>query len=122
MKAIDKVLDQIPTNENISKMVADDECNRLAFLELEHFQKTGQFLYKHPILKKEKLTNELEQLRKSNPNKFTTDLINVSKNITRYTSQIKKPKYKSEEEKVKWVKHICDLNMKLEIMQKLLSQ
>lgn len=122
MKAIDKVIDQVPTAGNISKMVADDERNRLAFLELAHFEKTGRFLYKHPILKKEKLTNELEQLRKSNPDKFTSDLVNASKNITRYTSQINNYKYKNEEEKIKWLNHIRDLNMKLEIMRELLSK
>ncbi len=37
-----------------------------------------------PEIEKEKLTKELEQVRKSDPEKFSIDLLNASKNITRY--------------------------------------
>lgn len=112
----------MPTVNNIGKIVENDSRNRLAFVELEHFEKTGTFLYKHPLLLNERLTNDLEQLRRSDPERFTTDLINVSKNVTRYTSLIKNQKYSSEQEKMKWLNHIEESNNKREIMTKLMAK
>jgi hypothetical protein len=122
MEKLDKVIDKEPTLDNIRQMVTDDERNRLAFFELEHYQKTGAFLYKHPILVKYKLTNDLEQLRKASPERFMSELVNADKNITRYRSLIKNNKYKDEEERMAWEGHIGDLSDKLGIMKLLISQ
>lgn len=122
MKMIDQLLDKDPTLDNIRQMVSDDERNRLAFLELEHYQKTGTFLFKHPILSKHNLTNELEALRKASPSRFMKEMVNADKNITRYRSLINNNKFKSEEERLGWEDHIHAMSMKLDIMKELISQ
>jgi hypothetical protein len=122
MQNLDKILDKEPTLDNIRQMVTDDERNRLSFLELEAYQKTGAFLYKHPILTKHKTTNDLEALRKANPERFMSELVNADKNITRYRSQIKNNKYKDDEERIAWEGHISGLSEKLGIMKRLISQ
>lgn len=122
MQRLDKVLESDLSTDNISRMVADDERNHLAFLELDSYNRTGEFLYKHPILQSHKMQNDLEALRKSNPDRFMAELVNADKNITRYQSMLRNKKYKDEEELTRWQKHIEVCNAKLKIMQQLISQ
>lgn len=122
MAKLDKVIDEDPSLMNISQMVKDDIRNRLAFLELEHYNKHHKFLYKHPILKDYKLHNDLDRLRKASPERFMNELVNADKNITRYESRIRNRKYRDEEEKQTWLNHIEDFKQKLEIMKKLIAK
>ena len=122
MGKLDKVLDQDPSLDNVRQMVSDDERNRLAFLELGHFNKIGTFLYKHPILKKHKLSNDLDAMRKASPDRFMSEMVNADKNITRYRSMIKNNKYRDTEECTTWEGHIKDMSEKLDIMKGLISQ
>jgi hypothetical protein len=122
MAALDKVIDQDPSTMNLRQMVTDDERNHLAFLELDNFSKHGAFLYKHPILKQHKLHNELDALRRASPDRFMNEMVNADKNITRYRSMIKNNKYRDPQEKVTWEGHVKNMEEKLEIMKKLISQ
>mgnify|MGYP001105366304 CR=1 FL=1 len=119
MQQLDKVIDDEP--ELAGKMVAMDERNRLAFLELESYQSSKKFLYKHPILRSYKIKNKLDALRKSDPERFMKDLINASKAIARYESKINNKKYKSEEELLSWRNLIKDYKEKLELMKACIS-
>jgi hypothetical protein len=122
MMELDAIIDDNPTLDNVSQMVKDDIRNHLAFLELNNYSLHKRFLYKHPILQEYKLSNELDALRKANPERFMNELINADKNIIRYSSLIKHKKYKSEEEKLQWDRHIVDFTEKLSIMKKLIAQ
>ena len=121
MVELNKIIDKEPTLNNISKMVADDDRNHLSHLELKNFADKQEFLYKHPLLKNYQLKNELERLRKSNPERFTKELISANDNINRYRSQIKNNKHRSDEELIKWQALIETYNNKLKIMHCLIA-
>ncbi len=121
MTRTDKLLDQDPSLDNITQMIEDDIRNRLAFKELESFEKNGRFLYKHPLLKERKLIDELDHLRKTNPERFMNELVNADKSISRYTSQLKTQKYKNEEEKLTWQELVIEYKAKLGIMKRLIA-
>lgn len=121
-KAIDKIIDNEPTASNIGNLIELDELNRLAFMELEHYNKHAKFLFKHPRLQKNKLCNEFEILLENNPAAFMKKSGSFTQNISRYKSHIKQKKYKNKEELVQWENHIKAAEEKLEIMQVLISK
>lgn len=120
MKSIHEVIDEHP--EKSGQMVANDNSNYLAFLELSNYENTGRFLYLHPILIGYKQENELDALRKANPARFMQEMINAEKSITRYNSLIKNQKYKNEEELTSWQNKISLYEHKLDVMQQLISK
>lgn len=121
MQALDSVIDSA-TDEQLSAFVDDDDRNHLAFIELKVFEKHGEFLYLHPLLKDQAREHELEILRKTNPAEFTKQMVNAQKSIERYTSRINKQKYKSEQERADWLALIDAYAKKLDIMQLLISK
>ncbi|HET6558075.1 MAG TPA: hypothetical protein VFG54_12220 [Prolixibacteraceae bacterium] len=121
MRALDPVLDQA-TSSQVSKFTDDDDRNHLAFLELTNYEKTGEFLYVHPLMKGLVKENEWEILRRTNPAEFTRQLLNAQKSIERYTSRINQKKYKSEQELADWQGLIETYTHKSSVMQKLLSK
>lgn len=121
MKALDPILDDA-TDEQIAQYVDDDYRNHLAFIELSNYEKTGEFLYVHPILKGQARQNELEILRKTNPGEFTRQMVNAQKSIERYTSRINQLKYKDDTELADWARLIESYTEKLSMMQKLISK
>jgi hypothetical protein len=120
MERLNEILDNNPGR--VGDMVKDANLNRIAHVELQAYNDTGQFLYKHPILSRYNLKNELEQLRKACPDKFMEELINASKNITRYESQIRTNKYSDPEELASWQETIVHYKDKLDLMKQLISQ
>lgn len=113
----------IDTNtDQAGEMVANDLSNHLAFCELDEYNKTGKFLYKHPILAAYRQDKKLEALRKADPERFMNDLINADKSITRYKSQIKNKKYKNQEELIKWQKLITDYENRLKLMKEIIAR
>lgn len=121
MKALDPILDTA-NDKQLSDFITDDDRNNLAFLELSHFEKTGEFLYVHPILKGKARQNELEILRKTNPVEFTSQMVNAQKSIERYTSRINQQKYKNDTELADWQQLIDSYTAKLNMMQTLISK
>lgn len=121
MIELDPELDKDPNDNNIGQMVGADARNRLAFVELEHYQEHHTFKGDHPIVSRYKLLNELNRLRYSDPDQFMKDLINASKGITRYQSMIKTSKFKDDQERVLWETMIKQFKEKLQIMQDLIS-
>lgn len=121
MKVADSTIDTA-TTEQIEQFLADDERNHLAFLELSHFEKTGDFIYLHPIIKAKAKDNYLEVLRKANPTEFTRQMVNAKKSIERYTSRINLKKYRTENELNEWTGLIATYTEKLKIMQALISK
>lgn len=121
MQALDQLLDEEPTDANISQMIDDATRNHLAFLELQNYNDHKEFLYFHPLLQEYKLQNELDRLRKSNPERFMNELVNADKSITRYRSMINNNKYKDKTELRAWQAHINSFEQKLKIMQQLIA-
>jgi hypothetical protein len=110
------------STDQAGEMVANDLSNHLAFCELEAYNETGKFLYKHPILATYIQEKKLESLRKADPERFMNDLINADKSITRYKSQIKNNKYKNKEELIKWQNLINDYETKLKLMKEIIAR
>lgn len=120
MQKLNRVIDEHP--ERAGQMVANDNSNHLAFLELSNYENTGTFLYLHPVLKSYKKENELEALRKADPDRFMAELVNADKSITRYRSLINNKKYKNNEELARWQAIVDDYEHKLSVMKRLISQ
>jgi hypothetical protein len=110
-----------PKQANIAALIKDDERNILAFKELANYNATGSFLFIHPLTLQHKQTDSLDRLRKADPARFSKELINADKNITRYRSLLKNRKYKDKEERLAWENHIAKFLAKKEIMARLLS-
>lgn len=121
MEALDPVLDTADT-DTIAAYCADDERNHLAFAELKYFEKHGEFLFLHPLLKDLARDHDLEILRKSNPAEFTKQMVNAQKSVERYTSRINGLKYKNDTELADWSTLIASYTKKLELMQNLISK
>lgn len=66
--------------------------NLLAFSELEAFNETGKWRYKHPLIKHHSEQSMLEELRKTNPEEFLKQYAACNANVKRYTSYLKSPK------------------------------
>ena len=121
MMRLDPELDIDPNNINVGQMVRADTLNRLAFVELEYYQKHRTFKGVHPIVSRYRLYNELNRLRHSDPDQFMKDLVNTNKSITRYESLIRTGKHRDTEERVQWESLIQQFQNKLEIMKELIS-
>ena len=121
MIELDTELDTDPNDNNIGQMVKADTLNRLAFVELEYYEKHGTFKGDHPIVRRYRLLNKLNRLRRNDPGQFTKDMVNASKGITRYQSLIRTEKHKDLEERVTWENLIKEYQEKLEIMEELIS-
>ena len=120
MQALHTVIDS--QSDRAGEMVADDLSNHLAFVELGEYNKSAKFVYKHPLLAAHKQQKALEAMRKADPERFMTDLINADKSITRYKSQIKNEKYKTKEELIKWQNLIAEYESKLSLMKDIISR
>jgi hypothetical protein len=122
MRELDKELDIEPTSSGIIEMAELGIRNRLCFKELDHFNKTGKFLYIHPLIEKNTLRSSLVALMRKDSKEFLEEHKNVSNNISRYKSFLNKKKIK-ETDKQKWQtqlnKHTEKLALMTEIIQEL---
>ena len=73
----------------------------ICFDELRNFNRTGQFLGKHPFITQKSERERVADLLHSNPDRYFEERKNIELNITRYTSQIGSKRF-SEEKKVKF--------------------
>ncbi len=118
----DQALDKNPNSyEDIKKLVENDIRNKLGWNELQSFNDTGNFLWKHTILAHHKIRNELTRLKKENPEKFMRDFVNADKSITRYQSKINNNKFKNDTEKESFENHIQKFKEKKSIMTELIN-
>jgi len=86
MREIDAVIDQVPSKKKISSLVELRNRNLLAFEELQHFNDTGTFKYKHPLIIHYSLRAELADMKRKNPDKFLDQFANARDNVKRYRS------------------------------------
>jgi hypothetical protein len=104
MQEIDVLIDDSP---NLSiELIQNEIQNRLAHNELQSYNDTHRFLYKHPfaIRSKERSNqyDELLKLKRENTEGFLSEITNVTQNIRRIESQIKQQKYKDADTLVSW--------------------
>ena len=119
MKAIDdKIEDDLSL---LPSFCADDERNTLAFIELSHFEKTKTFIGLHPLVLQRNERERLEQLLINNTPLFMSEIVNAENNIRRYNSQIKKEKYRNEEERINWLDIVKRESEKLSLMQAIIK-
>lgn len=92
MVSLDKVLDDTPTEDDIKRMAELRIRNLQAFSELQAFNDSGKWLYKHPLIIHMSERFQLEDLRRRNPEQFLKEYANCSHNVKRYRSYLKNKK------------------------------
>lgn len=90
MKQLDELLETKPTPQAVVDMAEVRIRNLQAFAELQSFNDTGKFIFKHPLLFGRSEFAELLRLLKSDPAEFLRLHKNVLDNIKRYRSYIKR--------------------------------
>ena len=91
MKQLDEQLDRKPTRRDIMQMVELRIRNLQAFDELQSFNDTGRFRYRHPLVSHKSEQAELERLLADDPAAFMQRYKNCTDNIRRYTSYLRRP-------------------------------
>lgn len=99
MKELDKVLDTAPTSGAVMQMVELRIQNLLAFTELQSYNDTGKFLYRHPLISHKSERSELEQLLKKEPQEFLRRHKCALDNIRRYEAKLKNPELADKQSK-----------------------
>ena len=90
MKQLDEQLDDKPTPRAVTDMAELRIRNLLAFEELQLFNDTGKFLYKHPLIVHQSERAQLENLVRNDPQEFLRRNKNVLDSIRRYESYLKR--------------------------------
>lgn len=122
MQEIDVIIDD--QTELALEMVNLKIRNQQAHQELEAYNNTGTFVYKHSLTvhAKYKRTqrDELIRLKKEDPAAFINEVTNTKQNIRRIESNIEKKKYKSEEEHQSWLENLERAKIKLQTIIELM--
>lgn len=92
MVALDKVIDDTPTAGDIARLAELRIRNLQAFSELQEYNDSGKWRYKHPLIIHMSERFQLEELRRRNPEQFLKEYANCSHNVKRYKSYIKNDK------------------------------
>jgi CRISPR/Cas system-associated endonuclease Cas1 len=124
MQEIDLILDDQP--QLAIEMVECDITNRQAHEELQAYNDHRIFLYKHPFTRTRKhyaeQLSELYELKRQRPELFLQEITNVSQNIRRIESNIRKKKYKTPDELTSWQENLLKANTKKTILMELISK
>jgi predicted nucleic acid-binding Zn-ribbon protein len=124
MQEIHFILDDKP--ELSLEMIELDNRNRQANAELQAFSKHKVFAYKHPLVVRRKkyddLLSELYELKRTDPRKLINEIANVIQNIRRIQSNIKRKKYKTDEEKEKWEENLSSAEIRKKVLEEVISK
>jgi hypothetical protein len=96
MLQLDEVLDAEPNVNDIKQMAELRIRNLLAFDELQSYNDSDLFLYKHPLIKNETELMELQKLLRSNPDEFLRKHRCALDNVRRYEAYVRKPDRKKK--------------------------
>lgn len=88
MLKLDEVLDKKPRCEDVATMAELRIRNLQAFDELQSFNDSGKFLYRHPLLAAKSEYRLLKQLLHNNATEFLHQYKCTSDNVRRYKSYI----------------------------------
>ena len=97
MKELDAVIDHKPTITIVRELAELRIRNLDCFRELQSLNDTGNFLFKHPLIKNYSQRAELEALLKRDPTAFMLGFAKVKDNVARYSSFIKSNKKTPEQ-------------------------
>lgn len=124
MQEIHFILDDHP--ELSLEMVKLDNRNRLANAELQAYSTHKVFAYKHPLTIQKKqyddMLSELYELKRSDPGALINEITNVTQNIRRIQSNIKKMKYKSDEEKQSWEQNLFRAETRKKVLEEVIRK
>lgn len=90
MKQLDEDLENDSTTDAVRDMAELRIRNLLAFEELQAFNDTATWKFKHPLIVHRSERAELVELLKTKPDEFLKRHRNVSDSIRRYVSYIKR--------------------------------
>lgn len=108
MIEIDAIIDDTPTAKMIKELAELRIRNLQAFHELEAFNKTGEFLNRHPLMAHYSTRVQLEQLLKDSPDTFLEEYANCRENVKRYRCFLNnkdRNKHQKEKDKNNLKKH-----------------
>ena len=124
MQEIDLIIDDQP--DYAEELVRLDIRNQEAHAELQSYNDTKQFIYKHTIAEnfryKQTQQDELYKLLYKDPDKFMGEITNPLQNIRRIKSDLNKEKYKNQEERIAWMRNLDKARNKYEVMKNLISK
>jgi hypothetical protein len=124
MQEIDILIDDQP--ELSLEMVELDNRNRQAHAELKAYNDHKVFVYKHPIVTRRKqyddMLSELYELKRTDPGALINEITNVTQNIRRIQSNLKKQKYKSSEEKESWEQNLYRAETRKKVLEEVISK
>lgn len=92
MLALDKILDGKPTKNDVKRMADLRIRNLQAFGELQSYNDSGKWRYKHPLIVHMSERFSLLELKRRDPEQFLRESANCSHNVKRYTSYLKNEK------------------------------
>lgn len=89
MLQLDKVLDNSPKEKDVIRMAELRIRNLQAFAELQAYNDSGKWKYRHPLIIHMSERFSLEELKRKDPAGFLREYTNCSHNVKRYTSYLK---------------------------------
>ena len=120
MKQLDIDLDNDPTEDDVREMAELRIRNLQAFDELQAFNDTAKWLFKHPLIVHRSERAELIELLKNNPDEFLRRHRNVSDSIRRYASYLKRADRASRRTQDK--EHLSRYREKNELFKSILNE
>ena len=121
MKAIDAVIDSVPTEKRIMDLADLRNRNLLAFKELKSFNDTGTWLNKHPLLEHFSLHYQLKELLDKKPDEFLDEFAKTTGYVSRYKSYLNN-KSRTEDQHTADKKNLGKHAEKEQIMRELLNE
>lgn len=122
MVQIEDVIDSHPTPKLIIEFVQTDIRNKQCFRELEHLNRKGTLLMKHPLLHNFSQQQELKALLRNNPDKFLADYTLAKNNISRYQSYLNNPKKGNKLQRAGWQSCLSEHTDKANLMTNILKE
>jgi hypothetical protein len=120
MQQAERLLDTDPSQAG--RMVALTQRNRLAFVELDNYNKHKAFLFKHPYTIRYEQLDALDSLRRSDPETYMKQLYAAERRRDNYKSQIKNKHYKDEAQLSDWTNKLDETIKLIDKMHKLIAQ
>ena len=125
LREIDSSLGETTDHKTLAEYIEKVVRMEVCFDELRQFDRTGQFLGKHPFIAQKSERERVTDLLSSDPDRYFEERKNIELNITRYTSQIGSSRF-SEEKKKKFQElleqHQASLYMYREIFNEFIKQ
>lgn len=86
--ALDRQLDDSPTQEAVIELVEKSIRNRVCFDELRSFNNQGRFLDRHPFVRVNDEFSRLKELLLTAPDDFMKEYRNAGQNVSRYKAKL----------------------------------